>query len=110
MKVTDEMVQRATRARVHTLAMAWDKAERIVLEAALEDEPEPKPVQAMANIRAWAAAAGDAEGRCVLFEERIAALEAKLAKVHAWMQSEAIEASAFDRLHDILTATETKKA
>ena len=50
-------------------------------------------LDAMALMKDWEARAPDLKLRRA---------EEKLAEVRAWMRSEAIEASAYDRLHDIL--------
>lgn len=83
MKVSNEMVERAKRARVRTLAMSWEKAERIVLEAALADVPEPE----------------DESGDC----KRVWPFQAILAEAHLWrMRNEGVERPDLEDLEEIL--------
>lgn len=94
MRVTDAMVERALEAMCDTpFFSAPETGMRAALEAALAPLPEPGVTEAKLAILDDAFRTASAEAR---------AAEAKLAKARAWLRSEAVEASAYDRLSDIL--------
>lgn len=92
MRVSEEMVERAW------IEWAGDELSTretvaFVLRTALADVPEPS-IDEEAEQRT-----GDLVKRLI---SRVNAAEAKLQRVREWMRDDAIEASAYDRLHAIL--------
>ncbi len=101
MKVTDEMVERAFAALGgHSQPNVLRQALRIALEAALADVPEwPDPKNGLVPDRAFL----QAQARAIAAEEKLAALEARTAKVREWeLLNNGIHNAAWRELVEIL--------
>ncbi len=102
MKVSDEMLARAADAMVMINNQAsWVDLARAALEAVLADIPDPEEVRAEIMD-------GLAYGRSVetqALDARIAELEAKVARVRAWVEGHAQQFILAD-LQDILDGKE----
>jgi hypothetical protein len=108
-KITNAMVERAADSLHRDFALETVDAARAALEAALADVPEPNSDPPPAPGESWAGTAGRLGAELMLAQERIAELEAKLAKVRVWRDEyyEHIAEDPLGELNGILDSEQT---